>query len=108
MRKLFFLLLVLGACAEDEIRPEKIEYTFFVYAEPWGKFSARVDWGVNDLQDHERFTAWGFASSVEILPGDALVLKSDRLLMVKVTSNKTSEVVTVRTLRPGEIESIKL
>lgn len=115
MKRIFFLLLLFIACTEpdDEI-VKKQEYTFFVYAADQKEFTALIEWGVNGLQERERVTTFGFASSVELYPDDELGLQADQDLVVRVTENKIDktgqvygQLVGVYELTAGNFQAIK-
>jgi hypothetical protein len=105
MKKILTLFLILTSCSEPDEIIEKQAYTFFVYAADQKEFTALIQWGVNGLQDKERVTSWGFASSVELYPTDSLVLQVDMDLMVKVTENKDGT-GTVYSLTAGQSQAI--
>lgn len=114
MKKVFVLFLILASCSEPEETVKKQEYTFFVYAADQKEFSALIEWGVNGLQERERVTTFGFASSVELYPNDELGLQADQDLVVRVTENKIDktgkvygQLVGVYELTAGNFQAIK-
>lgn len=105
---IIWLLSLLVSCTEEyEPFPPDPEYTFFVYDLDNERFTARIDWGVNGIQDHERVTAWGFASSVELSKSDELVLQVDRPGLAARVSNNNTGAARVYLLAPGEFTVIK-
>lgn len=101
------LALVLVSCLAEDPKPKEVEHTFFVYALDQKEFTARIDWGVNGLQEHERVTSWGFASSVELSNGDDLVLQVNAPGLAARVSNNESGAATLYILAPGEFTIIK-
>lgn len=104
--RILLALVLLTSCSNQIVAPEKTEYTIFIYAQDRSRFDARIDWGVNSLQDYQRLSGWGFATSVKLTPSEEIAVKSDTILLIVVRNNKT-KAATSRTLYPSEIIYIR-
>lgn len=73
------LLLILASCSKEEIKPtNKIAYSFFVTPiDHSQKLQGVVYYGINHASKSTEISANGFGTSVELSPGESLVVSVD-------------------------------
>lgn len=112
VRCVVILFLALLTSCGHEVQPmNEKAYTFNVRALDNRPFTATVSWGVNALEISDHFSATGYASVVDLVPGYDkffILVETGAPVTLLIRENKEGEQFKTHTLEPNTLHQIDL